>query len=231
MSSDDRVHLRLAELVRELDTKGQTDVDSMLGDITRAAVEYVPGAHAAGMTVVERGRRVRTVGATSDYASTLDEIQGRHNEGPCLSAAWEDHTVQVDDLASDHRWARFQRDALAETPCRSSVSYQMFSHDNTMGALNLYATEPHAFSSESVESGLVFATHSAVIWGALRRDSQYRSALASRDLIGQAKGMLMERFGIDAVGAFDLLTKLSQESNTKVIEIAQRVVDTGGRGR
>jgi AmiR/NasT family two-component response regulator len=92
--------------------------------------------------------------------------------------------------------------------------------------LNFYAENPHAFDARSLEQGRIFATHTALAWIAMRRDSQLRSALASRDTIGQAKGILMERLGIDAVGAFNLLKKLSQESNTVLVHIAEQVISS-----
>lgn len=225
MSEHNQVHLRLAQLVRDLDEEGISEQDGLINELTQAAVDYVPGAAAAGMTVVEHGRSVRTIGATTSDANALDSIQERHGAGPCLSATWDHHTVRVDDFSTDERWPQFFRSAMAETPMRSSLSFMMFTDHGSMGALNLYAHRPHAFTDDSVEMGLIFATHGAVLWGSLRRESQFRSALASRDLIGQAKGMLMERFGIDAAHAFGLLTQLSQESNTKVVEIARQVVE------
>ena len=83
-----------------------------------------------------------------------------------------------------------------------------------------------AFDDDSVELGLVYAAHTSVAWNSMRREQQFRSALASRDVIGQAKGMLMERFNIDAVAAFQLLRRLSQESNTRLVDIAERLVAT-----
>jgi hypothetical protein len=228
--SSHNVLRRLAEMVRDIDT-AQDDIDIVLHKITAAAVPMVPGADAAGITVVERRNHVRTVGATAEYAAVLDTIQERHGEGPCLSAAWEQHTVQVKDLSADERWPRYQHDALTQTPCRASLSFRMFTSRTNMGALNLYAQKAGAFDEDSLESGLVLATHCAVLWNAAQRDDQYRSALASRDLIGQAKGMLMERFGIGAGQAFDLLTRLSQESNTKVVDVATRVVEAGRDGK
>ncbi len=93
-----------------------------------------------------------------------------------------------------------------------------------MGALNFYAERPHAFDQESVELGLVFATHISLAWAVVRRQEQFRSALASRDLIGQAKGMIMERYRVDAVHAFELLKRLSQISNSKVVDVAQALI-------
>jgi AmiR/NasT family two-component response regulator len=95
-----------------------------------------------------------------------------------------------------------------------------------MAALNFYADRPQAFAEEAVEVGTVFATHVALAWSMMRRQEQFRSALASRDLIGQAKGVVMERFNLDAVEAFELLSRLSQQSNTKVHDIAHALVDS-----
>jgi AmiR/NasT family two-component response regulator len=81
------------------------------------------------------------------------------------------------------------------------------------------------FGTETREIGLVFAAHSSVAWNAARRDEQFKKALASRDVIGQAKGMLMERYGVSAIQAFDLLRKLSQDSNTPLMQIAADLVE------
>jgi AmiR/NasT family two-component response regulator len=93
-----------------------------------------------------------------------------------------------------------------------------------MGALNFYAERKYAFDADAVEAGLIVATHAALAWNLLRRDEQFRSALATRDLIGQAKGMLMERFKIDAVQAFEVLKRLSQNSNTPLVDVARDIV-------
>ncbi|TFV55891.1 ANTAR domain-containing protein [Mycobacterium sp. PS03-16] len=216
--------MRIAELVREVNSDFIPDIDTALSRLTRSAVECVPGVAAAGITVTERGRQISTRAATQEYAVTLDNIQQRHGEGPCLSAARNHHTIRIEDLTKDQRWPHYRHDALIQTPVRALLSFEVFTSRQTMGALNLYAEESHALAEESEEVGLIFATHTAMAWSALLRDTQLRSALASRDIIGQAKGMLMERFGIDAVRAFELLTRLSQESNTKVIDIARKII-------
>jgi len=114
---------------------------------------------------------------------------------------------------------------------RSIVSFQLFGEGKSIAALNLYAEPARAFDDESVELGLVFAAHTTVAWNMMRRQEQFSSALASRDLIGQAKGILMERFGINALAAFELLRRLSQESNTRLADIARRLVDSAHPGR
>jgi AmiR/NasT family two-component response regulator len=100
----------------------------------------------------------------------------------------------------------------------------LFIAGETMGALNVYAEEPNVFGDESRNIGLVFAAHSSVAWNSARRDEQFKNALASRDVIGQAKGMIMERYGVDAVQAFELLRKLSQDSNVPLIKVATELV-------
>lgn len=120
--------------------------------------------------------------------------------------------IKIDDAAAgDDRWPEFCRDAVSETPIRSSLSFQLYADNHTMGALNFYAEQRHSFDDDAIELGLMAATHVAVAWNMVRRDLQFRSALESRD-IGQAKGMIMERFKIDAVQAFELLKRLSQNS-------------------
>ena len=111
-----------------------------------------------------------------------------------------------------------------ETPIRSIMAFQMFIAGETMGALNVYAEQPHAFGQETRDIGLIFAAHSSVAWNSARRDEQFKRALASRDIIGQAKGMIMERYGVDAVQAFEVLRKLSQDSNVPLVQVATELV-------
>jgi AmiR/NasT family two-component response regulator len=95
-----------------------------------------------------------------------------------------------------------------------------------MGALNVYAERPHAFGPDTRTIGMIFAAHSSVAWNAARRDEQFKKALSSRDTIGQAKGMIMERYGVDAVQAFAVLRKLSQDANVPLVQIATELVKT-----
>ncbi|OBG38451.1 GAF and ANTAR domain-containing protein [Mycobacterium sp. E3198] len=209
-------------MVRDLQREAPAD-ERTLESLVRSAAETVPGAQYAGITITGPSH-LETPSATGRYPAVLDGIQRQEGEGPCLSAAWEQHTIRIDDLAADARWPRYRREALRQTPIRSVLSFRLFSSKRSAGALNFYADQTHVFDSESLEVGLTFATHLALAWNISQRDKQFRSALVSRDIIGQAKGMVMERFGIDAVEAFELLKKLSQQSNTPVAELAQRLV-------
>lgn len=224
----------VAELAQTLQRQEHTDVDTVLGELIQSAVSAMPGAQHVGITVASRSGKVRTAAATSRYPVLLDEIQQRHEQGPCLSAAWEHHVIRIDDMETETRWPAYCREAR-ETPIRSIISFQLFADHHTMGALSFYAERPNAFDDEAAEMGLILATHTALAWNMIRRDEQFRSALASRDIIGQAKGMVMERFKIDAVQAFELLKRLSQSSNTPLAVVARQLAtqnttaDDGGR--
>ena len=215
----------VAELVQSLQ-EPDTDVDTVLSELTESAVTAVPGAQYAGITVASREGKVRTASSTNRYPTLLDDIQQRHDEGPCLSAAWEQHMIRIDDMMTEHRWPAYCSAAIEETPIRSIMSFQMFADHQNMAALNFYAERPNAFDDDAVELGLIMATHTALAWNLVRRNQQFQSALASRDIIGQAKGMVMERFKIDAVQAFELLKRLSQNSNTPVAVVARQLVES-----
>lgn len=222
----DATHRRIAEIVHALHSRPDADSDTVIAELAENAAIEVPGAQYAGVTVTQNYKHIDTPAATDKWPILLDEIQQRHRQGPCLTAAWEEKTIHVADLATDERFPLYARDALAETPIRSVMAFQLFIADHTMGALNVYAEQPHAFGPASREIGLIFAAHSSVAWNAARRDEQFKRALASRDTIGQAKGMIMERYGVNAVQAFDVLRKLSQDSNVPLITVAAELIAT-----
>jgi hypothetical protein len=217
-------HQRIAEIVRELHARPETDAETVIAEFAEHAAVEIPGAMYAGITVTRNHKAIDTPAATHLYPVLLDKIQQRHGQGPCLESAWDEKTIHVPDLETDDRWPLYRQDALAETPIRSIMAFELFIADLTMGALNVYSERPCAFDDESKTIGMIFAAHTSVAWNTARRDAQFRRAIASRDVIGQAKGMIMERYGVNAVQAFDMLRKLSQDSNTPVVEIAADLV-------
>ncbi|MGU3501656.1 GAF and ANTAR domain-containing protein [Mycobacterium sp. C31M] len=225
----DAVALRFAELLRDLERSQPSDTETALRDLTSSAASALPGATSASITVATRAGEVKSVAATDSVADKIDDIQRRTKQGPCLEAAWEQHMMRIRDVETEARWPEFCRETIQNTSVRSSLAFQLFRNREAMGALNFYGERVDAFDDDSVELGLILATHTAVAWNLLVRDEQFRSALASRDVIGQAKGMLMERFDIDAAGAFGLLRKLSQESNTPLVDLAEQVIRSRGQ--
>jgi GAF domain-containing protein len=113
--------------------------------------------------------------------------------------------------------------ALAQTPVRSTLAIQLYTDGQGLGALNLFSDTAGGIDDETEEQAFNLATHAAIALSSARRGEQFSSALASRDLIGQAKGMIMERFDLDAIAAFRLIRTLSQEMNVPVIEVARRL--------
>jgi hypothetical protein len=226
LDSQTAMYLRATQFVADLHQRASFDTPALLGGLITGAPESVPGAQYAGITVTQRRRGIETAAATHRYAVILDEIQGRYQQGPCLTAAALQESVRIDDLVGDDRWPLYRGAALRQTPIRSILSFGMFKEGVSAAALNFYAETPDVFDNESVNLGLIFATHAALIWNMMRRDQQFRVALVSRDIIGQAKGRLMERFDIDAAEAFERLKQMSQDANTPIAQVAQRV--TGG---
>jgi hypothetical protein len=224
VSSQSAMFLQAARLVAELHQRASFDTGALLRELIEGAAESVPGAQYAGITVTQRRRRSQTAAATHRYPVMLDQIQRHYQQGPGLTAAAQQHSVRIDDLDADDRWPLYRQEALKQTPIRSILSFGMFREGATTAALNFYAEPVNAFNDGSVDLGLIFATHTALVWNMVQREQQFRTALVSRDNIGQAKGMLMERFDIEAAGAFELLKRVSQESNTPVAQIAQRVI-------
>ncbi|MGB2920607.1 MAG: GAF and ANTAR domain-containing protein [Mycobacterium sp.] len=218
-------HLRVAELVQGLHSRPDTDSETVLAELAEHAAVEIPGAQYAGITLTRSAKKVDTPAASHHWPLLLDKIQERHQEGPCLTAAWDEKIIHVVDLEKDERFPKYRRDALAETPIRSIMAFQMFIAGETVGALNVFSEQPGAFTADSRDLGRVFAAHSSVAWNSARRDEQFRRALSSRDIIGQAKGMIMERYGVNAVQAFELLRKLSQDSNVPLIKVATNLVE------
>lgn len=218
------VHTAIAELARGLHGNEHQQLEDVLGTVVAAAVENVPGAEFAGITVTTNRDSLRSQVATDPMVAVHNGIQVTHQEGPCLQAAWDEPVVRVNDLTTEHRWPKYALDAVAETPFRSIVSFRLYTSNETLGSMTLYSRTPHAFTSESEEIGELYAAQAAVAWSVTERNVQFRSALASRDIIGQAKGMIMERFDIDSAQAFGLLRKLSQDSNVPLATIAAELV-------
>ena len=130
------------------------------------------------------------------------------------------------DLRHEQRWPNFARRAF-EAGAGGMLSIQLYVEGGDLGALNLYSLEPAVFDDESEQVGLLFASHAAVAFAGARKQDNFTSALAGRDLIGQAKGILMERYDLDGDEAFRVLVRVSQTSQTshrKLRDVAAELV-------
>jgi transcriptional regulator with GAF, ATPase, and Fis domain len=203
-----------------------TDIDATLRGVTASSVDLIDGVEAADVLLVAGPDLFKSIAATSQLAVEIDDFQKRFREGPCLDAAIGNPMVMCNDLRDDARWPRFAEAAVA-AGVHSLMSFQLYTHNARMGALNLFGLKPDTFTTENEAVGAMLATHAATALIAGDERLQFQSALASRDVIGQAKGMIMERFDVDAVRAFELLKSLSQNSNTRLALVAEELVSRG----
>lgn len=223
----DRLGTALGELARRL--QGENGEQDTLDAIVRAAVETIPGAGYAGVSEIQNGRRIHTTAATAELVREVDQLQYDTDEGPCLSSLYEEVTVRVPDVVADPRWPRFGA-KVAGLGIGCMLSFQLYVTRGRLGALNLYADRAGALTDESEQVGLLFAAHAAVAMSDARQISQLTRALGVYDVIGQAKGILMERHRLTGDQAFALLVAGSQQSNRKLLEVARYLVETGELG-
>jgi GAF domain-containing protein len=216
---------RMAELARA--SAAPRSVEEVLAGVTAAAMELIAGTDTAGVLLIGKGGKFETLAPTSELPYRLDELQMTFSEGPCVEAALDELIVRTEDFRSEERWPRYSA-AVVELGVFSALSLKLYTADRTAGALNLFSFKPNAFDAQDETTGVVLAAHAAAAILASRQGEQLESALSTRDRIGQAKGIIMERFGVDDVQAFEMLRRLSQDSNTRLIDVAQRVIDTRG---
>ncbi len=217
--------IRLASIAREL--ANEPDMQHTLQRVVDLAAQSLAGGIFASVSLVRKRREVETPASSDERALRADQLQYELGEGPCLDAIWEQETFQIDDMTTERRYPQWARRVADDIGIRSSLSFQLFTDVDSLGALNLYSTNPETFDAESRGVGAAFAAQAAVALRSAQTEQHLRTAMATRNLIGQAEGILMERFRLTAAQAFGLLNRVSQESNIKLREVAQRLVDTG----
>lgn len=219
----DSLSQRLATIARLLDTGSVHETLQLIVDL---AVATVPGCEHAGISFVHR-RKISTPAASDAVALRLDAVQFEAGQGPCLDAMQEDRIFKSDDLSTETRWPLFARRAHAEIGIRSMLGLRLFARGRTMGALNLMSARPSAFDDDSLSTAALFAALAAVALNAAQTEESLQLALKSRDIIGQAMGILMERHGITDKEAFHRLSTASQGLNVRLKDVADQVVLTG----
>ena len=213
------------------------DVDATLARIATLSVAVIPHCDFAGISLVEPGG-IRTVGHTTELVKEIDEIQYSTGEGPCLSAISEPlpsgvpATYEIESMATDDRWPHFS--ALAsQRGLASLLAFSLVTSDRPLGSLNLYAKLPNAFAPLDRRIGAIFAAHASValanaqtLESARQRVDELLEGYANREVIGQAKGILMEREGCSEEEAFELLRSASSRLHRKLREVAKGVIDS-----
>jgi GAF domain-containing protein len=205
-------------------------VGGTLQRIVDLAERAVDGCEAAGILLVDDDK-VTTAAASSELVVVVDQMQIDAAEGPCLDASTRRTTVYADDLIDDPRWPTFAPPAVA-AGVRSVLAFPLSA--GRPSALNLYAALPAAFGATDRAQGQLFATLAQLALDSAegraseeRRAGNLVAALRTRELIGQAQGILIERERITGDQAFDVLRRASQHMNIKLREVAETLVETG----
>ena len=210
---------RMAMTLHDEPTLEQT-VDRVLEFALKAL-----GCSYAGIILVHREKRVETFAATDPLVERLDKVQFEVGDGPDLEIIEDHRGVIVDDTETDSRWPAWSNQ-VAEAGVRSMLGTRLHTSETTIGSLNLYDVRAGAFTAEDRGIAEILASHAAVAMESTREQVNLWKAIDARQVIGQAQGLLMERFAIDADQAFTVLRRYSQDRNVKLNAVAQLLIET-----
>lgn len=194
-----------------------------LDAIVSAASSTLPGIDHVGLSVGHKDGRVETMSATDPLVHTLDQLQYDANEGPCMFAMEAETIVRVEHARHEQRWPKFIPRAV-EAGLRSMLGVRLHCDDVEMAALNMYSTSSDTLDPDLEDFAELFASYASLALGRARREDQLKQALVHRRLIGQATGIIMERYDVDDARAFRYLTRISNDTNVKLRDVAQQVV-------
>jgi len=237
MTTDDAIDRHdvadTAELAQDLIEA--EDPETGLKRLCLSCCGSIPACDHAGVTILHDDR-LQTEGATDPVVQSLDATQYEYGHGPCVDASRENRIVGSRDLYTEDRWPEFTR-AARGLGIASVVAFPLALGEQTLGALVCYSGQLGAFGPEDHEIGQLLAERAAIVlagtaqlWEAQRTIDQLTAAVESRQVIGQAIGLLMGRYGIGSDEAFDRLRRTSQQQNRKLREIASQIVQGADAG-
>ena len=203
----------------------EADLQATLDAIAHTAVETIGPAKYSGVNLYDHGRFVPQAVA-GEPPLILDVLQQESGTGPCVDCSRDQVTIRVDEIVTETRWFAYTEKAAA-LGVASMLCVPLYIDDQQLGSVSLYATDRAAFTLADEYVARMLATQAALALAEARRTSQLRRALANRDIIGQAKGILMERHRITADQAFRMLSEQSQRVNRKLADVARTLAETG----
>lgn len=213
---------------------GTLPLRELLTRVARYAVQAIPGADGAGLTLIEDDR-ADTIVATASFVTDVDDIQYGLGDGPCIVAAREGRTVMSGSLEDEDRWGTFGG-LVAALGVHSVVSLPLRLGGDVLGAMNVYAHAHDAFDERSAELGEAYATpaaiavqHAQVLEQTRRVAEQLKASLETRAVVEQATGVLMGREGIDADDAREMLGVLARERGAPLAVLARALLDDAVR--
>ena len=208
------------------------DYEGSMRRITETATHAIPGCRSASLSLLEKDGPV-TRAATSQLSHDGDQIQYEEGEGPCLDAAMHERWVHTPNVGESPRWPRSSTRLAAELGVGSMLSCRLTldaAPRSTLGGLNLYATEVDAFTDEDQMLAILLASLGAVVVDASRQQAHLRAAIESRQVIGEAIGILRAQSDLSRDEAFTMLSKASQRMNVKLRDLAQQIADGSRAG-
>ena len=203
---------------------GEPDEEQTLEKAVALTVDLVEACEHAAITIVHRRHHLETAAATDDLVRRGDQLQYELNEGPCLDSLQEEQTTSSTDLAYEKRWPTWGPRVVEELGVRSMLCFQLFTDSDSLGALNMYSERVNAFDADSQAVGLTLAAQIAVALHATRQSETQAQSIVTRTVTGQAQGILMERYDLTSDRAFEFLRRVSQNTNTKLVDVASQLV-------
>jgi len=210
-----------------LDLHEQPTTEKTVERITEHA-RTAAGCDDAGIMLVHSRTRIETAASTSPRVSRSHELQLELDEGPCLDALDSGGSFLCTDVQTDERWPAWGP-AAAQLGIHSALSVLLETRERRYGSLNLYADRPDAFDGNDLATAMIFARHASVALANAHQEQGLLTAIDARKVIGQAQGILMERFDIEPDRAFDVLRRYSQNHNQKLHAVATWVVENRKR--
>lgn len=216
---------RFAQLALELhDASG---VDETIDTVVQFALQALNCSY-AGVALSTPGSPPRVAAVTDPVVADVYGPQLATNSGPLVTAMRERTTVLIRDTTTDLRWPEWAS-RVAALGVRSVLDVPLATGSGatrSAGVLGLYSREPDAFGQDDEAIAHILARHASVALASARHEETMAQAIDARKLVGQAMGILMERFDVDGDGAFAILRRYSQDTNTKLRDVAQQLIDT-----
>ena len=203
----------------------RSSADETIAQIIDLALECIDCDYAS-VTVVDAEGSVETVASSHQVIERADALQYELGEGPCLTAAEQGGLWAVAETGTDPRWPRWGPRA-ADLGLHSILSVHLFTDRTMLGALNLYAKKSHQYSEDDIETAQIVAAHASVGLARSRSEQHLWRAVDARHIIGQAQGILMERFSLRSEQAFSMLKRHSQDHNIRIRDVALHLLSTG----
>lgn len=202
----------------------QPESADALALVARAAVDAALCDH-AGVTELVDGSRFRTTGSTHALVGELDALQRESGEGPAIEAAYRADVLHSDDVAADPRWPVWGP-AAARLGIGAVISVPIHAKNKALGALNLYNEGARDYTEHELQAAVLISVHASIAMAHFRDTEHLWKAIDARHRVGQAQGILMERFNLTGEAAFSVMRRVSQDSQVKLHLIADRVVRT-----